>query len=458
MEFKYPKDLIKILKERWFNFQKTLDTPSKKFKKQKDKDFPNDRNLKTILNVIYHASFLTEESRRIAYRIGYVSPEKCEQKISDINMISEPIKLLIPVPFTVQEILKIAPSVNPNQSLVLISEGDKIQTNLENSELYIWGILDLGSEWWEVVSGLSSAAMCPPNILTVSSTSPGNITVTTIGSVLFRLSAGKILGTPLEDLSLGLIGGFLDNSAKALYSDSVKRIKVEKYDEREDSDKYPYQTYYQTFNSILNFAKDKLHGATFIVIPDEINYNDTRLTDRINIKYIFDKDIIWDKLIDLCEANYFYYKTLFYDKFKMILDKRKASPKELKDLIKWENSKQQLEKKIIDIEKFIAQLSCVDGAVVLTSKLRIIGYGGEILAQSSSLTSIKSANDPDAKSYIEVDINNFGTRHRSAFRMCSSFDNCVAFVISQDGGIKAVKRNGPNLILWNNVNLGETSI
>jgi hypothetical protein len=458
MEFKYPKDLINILKKRWVHIQQMLDSVPKKDRKQRIKEFPNDENIKIILDVIYHASFMTEESRRIAYRIGYISPEKCEQDNSNINLISKPIKLLVSIPFTVQELLKIAPSVNPNQSLILISEGHKIQSKLENNKLFIWGILDLGSEWWEVINGLSSGAMCPPNILTISSTSPGNITVTTIGTVLLRLVSGKILGTPLKDLSLGLIGGFLNSSAKSLYNDAVKKLKIKKYDEKEDSDKYPHDIYYQTFNSILNIAKDKLHGATFIVIPDEINYNDSRLIDRINMKYIFDKNIIWDKLIDLCEANHFYYKILFYDNFKMILDKRNASPKELKELIKWENVQTQLEKEMIDVEKFIAQLSCVDGAVVLTNKLRIVGYGGEILAQSSSLITIKSANDPDAKSYTDMDINNFGTRHRSAFRMCSSYDNCVAFVISQDGGIKAIKRNGPDVILWNYVNIGEDSI
>jgi DNA integrity scanning protein DisA with diadenylate cyclase activity len=182
------------------------------------------------------------------------------------------------------------------------------------------------------------------------------------------------------------------------------------------------------------------------------------LTDRINLKYILNKEIIWDKLVEECEANHHYYRLLFDDKFKMITKKKDASTKNLKDLIKWNGIHNSLEKEILDFENFVAQLSCVDGAVVLTTKLRIIGYGGEITAQSSSLNYVKSANDPDAKSHSKVDINSFGTRHRSAFRICSSFENCVAFVISQDGGIKAIKRSGPDVILWNYVSLGTSSI
>ncbi len=48
----------------------------------------------------------------------------------------------------------------------------------------------------------------------------------------------------------------------------------------------------------------------------------------------------------------------------------------------------------------------------------------------------------------------FGTRHRSAFRFCSSFDESVAFIVSQDGEIKIAKRVGSEVILWSNINIG----
>jgi hypothetical protein len=52
------------------------------------------------------------------------------------------------------------------------------------------------------------------------------------------------------------------------------------------------------------------------------------------------------------------------------------------------------------------------------------------------------------------DIEFFGTRHRSAFRFCSSLEDSVAFIVSQDGETKVAKRVGSEVILWTNIDVG----
>lgn len=100
----------------------------------------------------------------------------------------------------------------------------------------------------------------------------------------------------------------------------------------------------------------------------------------------------------------------------------------------------------------------VDGCVLLTNRLAVLGFGAEIIATSPSLTSVKHALDPDGARWIETSLYALGTRHRSAMRMCSSLEDCVAIVVSQDGPIRAVKRIGPDVFSWSDVALGDVTL
>ena len=87
----------------------------------------------------------------------------------------------------------------------------------------------------------------------------------------------------------------------------------------------------------------------------------------------------------------------------------------------------------------------------------MLGFGAEITAVSH-ITHVKVAANEDATMRDERPITSFGTRHRSAFRLCSSFENCVCFVVSQDGGVRAVKRLGPDVIMWPDVTLSSMTL
>jgi DNA integrity scanning protein DisA with diadenylate cyclase activity len=70
------------------------------------------------------------------------------------------------------------------------------------------------------------------------------------------------------------------------------------------------------------------------------------------------------------------------------------------------------------------------------------------------LTRVKVITDFKKNTGESKDIELFGTRHRSAFRFCSSFEDSIAFIVSQDGDIKVTKRVGSEVILWLNISAG----
>jgi hypothetical protein len=110
-----------------------------------------------------------------------------------------------------------------------------------------------------------------------------------------------------------------------------------------------------------------------------------------------------------------------------------------------------------DAARFIASLTAVDGAVVLTDTLRIIGFGAEVMASFPGGDKVHVAHTAEANETKEVRFAEYGTRHRSAFRFVASMEPSVGFIMSQDGGVKAVKQVGSKLVMWPYFQIGSTT-
>jgi len=51
----------------------------------------------------------------------------------------------------------------------------------------------------------------------------------------------------------------------------------------------------------------------------------------------------------------------------------------------------------------------------------------------------------------------YGMRHRSAFRFVEQMPASIAFVLSQDGGIKAVAKVNERIVMWPYFEVGYTT-
>lgn len=447
----YPIDLIEITSKLWEQINSSLHSSP---------PFPTNDELKTILDVLYHVSFLTEENRRIAVRIVYIPQKDFKNKLpSYMNNHDPPIPFLQPIRFNVSEVLRLAPALEPTISAIAICSTKEIESSSVDSPLAIWGIFNQGAEWWKVLTGRETAAIAPPNVLTTSTFAPGYISASTLGYVLFRLRAGELLSMPLEDLNKGHIGDFLNEAAEALYKQTCHKIKRKRYDSDIDSDNHPQNQYFRTLTNIVNLARERGHGGSFIIFSDDISATDQRLEDRVTIKYPLKSPDIWKELIKEAEAKWHYFRLLFpktkSKKWESLENSADASIKDLQSMISWEKAHKKSQEEIAEFEQFVSSLSGVDGAVVLTNRFKVLGFGAEITATSQSLKVVRVADTPDAKTYSEKQIDSYGTRHRSALRLCSSFENLFCIVISQDGSIRAMKRVGSNVYMWNDVSLSE---
>ncbi len=92
---------------------------------------------------------------------------------------------------------------------------------------------------------------------------------------------------------------------------------------------------------------------------------------------------------------------------------------------------------------FVADLTTVDGAVHLTSDLKILGLGGKVMRAMTKGTKLTKADPrmPEDIHPASLDRDYRGMRHRSAAQFCSNQKGqALAIVVSQDGDVTLVGR------------------
>ena len=110
-----------------------------------------------------------------------------------------------------------------------------------------------------------------------------------------------------------------------------------------------------------------------------------------------------------------------------------------------------LDRDLAQVIEFIAALASVDGAVVLSRELKLVGFGAEIALAGtpSAHETVEYGNHPPPlHKPPPAPLADFGMRHRSAIRFCQEVPGAMAVVVSQDGGIRLFHRVGGHVRQW----------
>ncbi|WNG20275.1 putative sensor domain DACNV-containing protein [Cystobacter fuscus] len=437
MKYVQPTDLIPPLKKAWRSYR-TLMQPKPRI--------PSDKVLRECLSVAFQASFKTEEHRRTVFRLAllpstYQSPNQfLSRNISQTTVV--PFKT--PRPLSVGELLRLAPATDPTKVLIAVEPNPKNPSG----QLSIWGLVDTGGSWWDFARGDSDIGYPPPTAVTIASFEPASLLVSTEGVLLIGLRDGQFV-EPLSDvLDRGPIGSFFLNGARSLREEVRQEVGDKKTSlANERGDNYSRRFYLDLVSRLIQRIAEMGHGGVVIFVRDEMSLDDTRLTDRLLVKYQCSHNAAWSAA---------------KESLVMSQRHREHSMKIKRGAIKQDDFRREgILNGILDeaneaVEEsvgFITALSGVDGAIVMTDRLRVLGFGAEVVASSPSLRDVWFASSADGSKGRVVSIDAFGTRHRSAFRFASSFDDAAVFVVSQDGGAKAVKRVGSSVVVWSDIQM-----
>ncbi|MDM5250815.1 putative sensor domain DACNV-containing protein [Lysinibacillus sp. G4S2] len=425
----YPPDLLHRLQSIWIENRKELKTAP---------DLLTDEYLLEFLEVAYHASFLTEEDRRIKFRIAFANISEStlfnEHSYFDIIQFQE--KRI----FNVKEILKLAPATDLNQTIIGV--------NLENNRLLIWGLIHIGNSWSEYHFSRNRSAILPPNLLTVSVNEPGNIEISRFGNTLLKLTNGD-LDSPISNcFNEGPISDFFDTPFNKMLIEFTNdlNLEIEAFlaDEDNETPASIWGAYTGFIKCILNEIKKKKHGGSLIIIDSE---DSEKYLKSFKIKYPCNFNSAWDTVK---KSEISLYKS--YESFFNILETDSVSIEEFKEYKNYNQELKKWDEKYMELHKLFASFSEVDGAVIIDNKLNLLGFGAEIIA-TSNLKEVHISRDTDGTSTQSIPMEIYGTRHRSVFRFCSKYKDSLAFIISQDGDIKAVTQVEDKLTLWTSIDL-----
>jgi len=393
--------------------------------------------LNQLLDVCYHASFLVEESRPVTFRavfLEHTTPIKPLE--ADPSHPTELYLFDAPVPFTAEEVRQVAPAADLTNVLIAIQCIDA-----GSGALGIVGLVDIGSSLWAMSRHERPMGHGLPDALIIAVTKPGQLTISRGSRPVIRLLDGG-LAVPAGNVCLrGPVGDFFGKAA-AWFVEQACALASQTYHEEVPNDDLTLA--YTTFVELLLFsATDVGHGGTILFVSDALSHEDPRLLQRVHIKYPTPshrpREVLLHKMAMRLQWQAHY---------GALSEKKTISHSAFQGLDALDEAQQEAVDAVRDLAKFLAGLTAVDGAVLLTDRLRLLGFGAEVLTAATKIESVRAASSALADKYTEVPLSAFGTRHRSAFRFCSSLEPSVAFILSQDGGVKAVRQVGRHLVMW----------
>jgi hypothetical protein len=187
-----------------------------------------------------------------------------------------------------------------------------------------------------------------------------------------------------------------------------------------------YWHYYRDLMELLlRETSNRSHGATIVWVP-------RRAKDKIRSIVIARNSIEWSLdiqglLTKLCRVE----------------TGPKRTQSNLGDFVECLLTKRQ----ILDYIEFLAQLTCVDGALILTDEMQPLSYGSMLPSEAWSGQVVRGPNGYDNREE-SIELKSYGSRHNSAVAMAGACPEAVVFVISQDGPVRGLKRVHEDAVHW----------
>jgi DisA bacterial checkpoint controller nucleotide-binding len=415
--YSYPGQLAELVKKVW---------PAEAID-----HLPNDSQLRLLLDVAYHASLLREEQRPVTFRLLLVNPEEIvNPELPPISLAGFPLDRWRP--FNEQEVRRISMAADFFRSLIGVYPDSEEQ-------LKIWGILLSGTRWVNAVDGGRFSSAPTPQRIVVHALGPGRLTVFLGHQRVAALSSGQLEANAFDLFQ----SSWLSDSFKSVRAENLKSIY-------KDLD-LPYVPLNVEFLRVisqnvlrrtLSVVRDSKHGGTIVFIePNE----EPLFTDRkapIRFKYRLTNDLQRSRYRKLLRAAFSRLAQLAHE--QIITD------------VGWIQYQTVVDRQLSDLDEaffefahFLADLMAVDGALILTKRNDIVGFGAELLAEAPQLTGVRRALDLEAEIWANEALDDVGTRHRAVYRFCNQFLDCVAIVVSQDGSVRFVKNHNGAVTYWN---------
>ncbi|MGB3212126.1 MAG: putative sensor domain DACNV-containing protein [Desulforhopalus sp.] len=431
MIHKYPKDLVFELLALWRLGSTGVESDGANYKR-----LPDFEALEELISTCYQVSQMQEEARGLRFRIMLCEPEDIDGDGRDESKGLFTLVFSETRPYNEYELLKLSPSIDYNNSLIGIryrrSEG-----------LQIWGLIHSGSKWMHVIHGGSKEATPLPSALGINVVGAGRLIVCRGQDILAQLSGGNIISPSTNVFQSKWVAERFGRVRDELSALHERNRDITQGEWARIDPSFVPALYLEFFKHVISTMRRSGHGGTIISFPAGMEAVVAGDNPYIDVKYRFMEDGARNQLRKIVLQIM---GVLAKNCGRLYGPDYKAGWKDYVSLQTEEMA--QLDERIFKFARFIARLTGVDGAVVTTEGLELIGFGGIIQGTMEMGGTVAQALDPEAiRRQVEL-VESVGTRHRSLYYLCHKLQDVLGIIVSQDAKARVVTWSREMVTCW----------
>lgn len=439
--YAYPEDLARFVSARWPEIRPVHEAAAAT---RALESRPRADLLERLFSTCYHASHLREEGRPVTFRAILAAPDTFAARGGPPEGV-HPLELVRPLPLDPRELRRLSVGADFSRSLIGVGVD-------ADGRLRIWGLIHQGPRWLrDVVGGRGGGPSLPPAPV-VDVTGPGSLAARKGLELVGRLEGGRLFGARLDVFASrwlpAAFDGFLD---ELLAVHAAARARAEARGERWaplDRD-LARRIAERMLKRVVSVVREGRHGGTVIFAPFASAAELRDDNPYLDIKYPFAEAEVRTHFLDLIvrmlnrlaqvdasaergAAGGAEYEPVGWAEFESSADEEVAA----------------LDESLFEFAYLIAGLAAVDGAVVMDTRVELLGFGAEISGKLPAVTSVARALDLEGESAVEESAASEGTRHRSAYRLAGALAGSVLVVISQDGRVHFIRNVNGRVTYW----------
>ncbi len=379
------------------------------------------------LSVAFQASLTTEETRPTRFRLLLTSADQ-------LPLNGMPNQGVLRLRFEASrrlhadELRRLSPAVPFETSL--------IGAYVEDDKLRIWGIAHSGPAWLAPTWGGRSLV---PNwtydpILHI--TGPGQLAVRCAGKLIGALERGVVVDAMIDVFDSEWLSAMFAHEREEVRAEHAA-LQARTLSPTLAEHSLVGRVSQHMLRRTIQLVRGARHGGLILVadMRDDAGPNSLR---GLRLKYRLERDEPAQR-----------YRTLLFK----ILERLAATSS--KSSIGWDDfaedasaKLEKLEQAVFELSRLLANLTAIDGALVLDKRFAILGFGAEVSAELAAPSQVFRALDTEGHEREPADIENVGTRHRAAYRFVKDHPQGLAIVVSHDGGVSFVANRGGDVVFW----------
>jgi len=380
--------------------------------------------LEEALGVAFQASLTFEETRPTRFRLLLTSPAELPEVGAPKEGVLR-LQLSEARPLNADELRRLAPAVPFETAL--------IGAHAEQGKLRIWGVAHSGPAWLAPTWGGRSVVPNWTYAPIIHVTAPGHLAVRCAGNLIGAIERGLVVDATLDVFDSEWLPAMFEREredvrathaalqARGPSPTAVEHSLVGKVGQ-------------QMLRRAIQLVRGAHHGGLILVVDTESG----RAVTSLRMKYRFDQD----------EPSH-RYRTLLLQILNAVAETTSKASVGWADFATNESAHfAALEQEVFELSRVLANLTAIDGALVLDKRFGILAFGAEVSAELPTPERVYRALDAEGRVRQPEAVENVGTRHRAAYRFVNDHPRGLAVVVSQDGGVSFVANRDAQVVFW----------